>query len=84
MGTGIQSPRRQRVLKTILFDSRIYDEDSIVETAEEFVNFSTFEISVDDHMIEVRLSEIEPDVADKIVDEFSNYVIYKMKKGHTI
>ena len=71
-------------MKTIQFDKRIYDEGAIVAAAEEFVNFSSFEISGDGDIIEVQLSDIEPDVAERIVGEFSNYVIYLMKRDHKI
>lgn len=71
-------------MKTIQFDKRIYDEDAIVAAAEEFVNFSSFEISGDGDIIEVQMTDIEPDIADRIAAEFGNYIIYLMKKDGKI
>lgn len=67
-------------MKTIHFDKRIYDEDAIVAAARDFVNFSSFEISSDGGIVEVNMSEIEPEVEHNIAGEFGNYVIFMMKK----
>ena len=84
MATATRNRRSRRAMKTIQFDKRIYDEDAIIAAAQEFVGFSSFEIAAEGDIIEVQMSDIEPDVEHNIAGEFSNYVIFMMKKEHKI
>jgi len=58
------------------FDKRLYSKAALAESAQDFSHLAAFHIQEQDDRIEVTLENIDPDVADVLVEEFANHVLY--------
>ena len=61
----------------IEFPRSIYSLQAVEAAVEAYSKLASFEVSVLDDDIEVKVSKPAPKVADVLVDEFCNHVLYE-------
>ena len=63
---------------TVAFEKSLYREDAIQVAFEEYAGFiGCTQLSETPTHFNVELGNFDPDFADSIVDEFSNYVLFE-------
>ena len=59
----------------VTLDGRLYSPAAVRETAEAFGELATIEVASSKGMIEVSVTDIDPDMGSSLVDEFLNYAL---------
>ena len=62
-------------MKKVLLDRRFYKVGAVEEAASDFSELATFDIHSDGKKIHVSVTDIDPDVADVLIDEFLNFAL---------
>jgi len=64
---------------TIRFNRKIYKKKAIQSAIKDYKHLADFSIKQDSNYFKVELKNIDKDVEEIIKDEFSNYVLSRVK-----
>jgi len=53
----------------------LYDDDAVYDVAAKYAGVATIQIEADGDSLRVHIDQIDPDVADVLVDHFCNHVL---------
>jgi hypothetical protein len=59
----------------LLLDKKLYQAEAVKEAAADFSELAKIEVTNSGSQLQVTFEEIDPDVADVLVDEFLNFAL---------
>jgi hypothetical protein len=63
--------------ESIEFTRSIYLPEAVQAAADAFSDLARIEVSVSDDVVNVELSELDPDFEDSLADEFANHALHE-------